>query len=62
MSGRKGMVRHGSPNGAKPRKDWSGVIGRCGDGERARIDAGRARWIVSLMWRFKHQVGWVRDA
>ena len=50
MSRRKAMAAFcGHTNrGPKPRKDWSDVVGRCGAGERARIERSRARWFVAL--------------
>ena len=33
--------------GCKPRKDWSDVVGRCGEGERKRIEAGHARTLAA---------------
>ena len=43
MSRRKAMSIGCGGNGRKPRKDWSDVVGRCGPGERKRIEAGHAR-------------------
>jgi hypothetical protein len=45
MSRRKAMTAScgHTDRGPKPRKDWSAVVGRCGPGERARIEKGRGR-------------------
>jgi hypothetical protein len=63
MSRRKAMTAScgHTDRGPKPRKDWSAVVGRCGPGERARIEKGRGRYFASLMWRFENQVGQAVD-
>ena len=45
MSRRKAMSVGCGGKGCKPRKDWSEVVGRCGPGERNRIEAGHARYL-----------------